>query len=58
MDVSYVDNFNLALDFSMLASTLVSVLRREGIAAEGSSTVPEFTGPARDWQGEGAPHDR
>jgi len=46
MDVWYVDNWSLGLDFRILGMTIVSVLRREGIAAEGSATMPEFTGTA------------
>lgn len=44
MDVWYVDNRTLGLDLKILAMTLLAVLRREGIAAEGSATMPEFTG--------------
>jgi len=44
MDVWYVDNSSLWLDFRILGRTLLSVARREGIAAEGSATMPEFTG--------------
>jgi lipopolysaccharide/colanic/teichoic acid biosynthesis glycosyltransferase len=48
MDVWYVDNWSLALDLKILGTTLVSVVRREGIAAEGSATMPEFRGPANN----------
>lgn len=44
MDVWYVDNWSLALDLEILASTITSALRRRGISAEGSATMPEFTG--------------
>lgn len=44
LDVQYVERCSLALDVRILWRTLRSVLRREGITAEGTSTVPEFTG--------------
>ena len=44
MDVWYVDNWSFWLDLKILGRTLVSVVRREGIAADGSATMPEFTG--------------
>ena len=44
MDVWYVDNWTLGLDLKILEATLLSVIRRKGIAAEGSATMPEFTG--------------
>ncbi|HWF10479.1 MAG TPA: sugar transferase [Bryobacteraceae bacterium] len=44
LDVSYVDNWNLALDLKILRLTLRKVLRREGIAQEGHATMPEFRG--------------
>jgi lipopolysaccharide/colanic/teichoic acid biosynthesis glycosyltransferase len=44
MDVWYVDHWSLWLDLKILAATLLTVIRRHGIAAEGSATIPEFTG--------------
>ena len=44
LDVQYVDECSLALDVRILWRTLRSVLRREGITAEGAATMPEFTG--------------
>ena len=44
LDVWYVDNWNLLLDLKILLLTLVKVLRREGISAEGHATMPEFKG--------------
>jgi lipopolysaccharide/colanic/teichoic acid biosynthesis glycosyltransferase len=44
MDVWYVDNRSLGLDLRILAATLAAVVRRQGIAADGSATMPEFTG--------------
>lgn len=43
-DVWYVDNRSLALDFKILWLTALSVVRREGINAEGHVTMPEFRG--------------
>ena len=43
-DVWYVDNRSLWLDLRILASTLLCVLRREGISAAGEATMGEFTG--------------
>ena len=44
LDVWYVDNWSLWLDFRILVLTLVQVLRRGGISAEGYATMPLFTG--------------
>jgi len=44
LDVWYVDNWNVLLDLKILFMTLVKVLRREGISAEGHATMPEFKG--------------
>lgn len=44
LDVWYVDNWSLALDFRILVMTVGRVLRRDGISAEGSATMPEFRG--------------
>ena len=48
MDVWYIENWSLGLDFRILARTLRSIVRREGIAAQGSATMPEFMGSGRD----------
>ena len=45
LDVWYVDNASLLVDLRILSRTLGKVLRREGINAAGSSTMPEFLGP-------------
>lgn len=42
LDVWYVDHWSLWLDFKILWLTVVKVLRREGISAAGSATMPEF----------------
>jgi sugar transferase EpsL len=44
MDVWYVDHWNLWLDVKILLLTIWKVLKREGISAEGSATMPVFTG--------------
>lgn len=44
MDVWYVDNYSFRVDIWILFATVKSVLRREGIAAEGSATMPPFEG--------------
>lgn len=47
LDVWYVDNWNLWLDLKIIFMTVVKVLRREGISAEGHATMPEFMGSAK-----------
>jgi len=44
MDVWYVDHWNLWLDMKILLLTIWKVLKREGISAEGSATMPMFMG--------------
>jgi sugar transferase EpsL len=44
LDVWYVDHWSLGLDLRILARTVPVVLRRQGIAAPGSATMPEFRG--------------
>jgi len=44
LDVWYVDHWNLWLDMKILLLTVWKVLKREGISAEGSATMPVFTG--------------
>lgn len=44
LDVWYVDNWSLALDARILLKTVVAVLRREGISADGEATMTEFMG--------------
>jgi hypothetical protein len=40
--VWYVDNCSIKLDLEILWLTLVKVIRREGINAIGSATMPEY----------------
>jgi sugar transferase EpsL len=44
LDCWYVDHQSLGLDLYILLRTVVAVLRREGIAHEGSATMPPFMG--------------
>jgi sugar transferase EpsL len=44
LDVWYVDNWNILLDLKIILLTILKVLKREGISAEGHATVPEFRG--------------
>jgi lipopolysaccharide/colanic/teichoic acid biosynthesis glycosyltransferase len=44
LDVWYVDNWSLALDLRIILTTVIKVVRREGISAEGDATMPEFMG--------------
>jgi lipopolysaccharide/colanic/teichoic acid biosynthesis glycosyltransferase len=46
LDVWYVDHWSLRLDVWVLWRTLVTVLRRDGVAAAGHATMPEFLGTA------------
>lgn len=47
LDVWYVDNRSLKLDLTILARTVLAVLRREGVSAAGEATMPEFMGAER-----------
>ena len=44
LDVWYVDHWSLALDAVIVLRTVVHVLTRRGISAEGHATAPEFLG--------------
>lgn len=43
-DLHYVEHHNLALDVWIMILTVLRVVRRDGIAAEGHATMPVFTG--------------
>lgn len=47
LDVEYIENWSLGLDVRILAKTVVSVLRREGISADGEATMTRFRGSAQ-----------
>ena len=47
-DVWYVDHRSLFLDLNILLLPPLTVLRREGITAEGSATMPPFQGVPRE----------
>ncbi len=44
MDVWYVENWSLLLDLKILWLTIMTVLKRSGVSAEGHATMPEFQG--------------
>ncbi|MEV0155926.1 sugar transferase [Micromonospora sp. NPDC050686] len=46
-DVRYVDTRSLRLDLRILLRTVIKVLRREGISADGHATAPPFLGTAQ-----------
>ncbi len=48
LDVWYVDNQSFWLDIKILWITLLKVLRREGINAAESETMPEFFGQSKE----------
>jgi lipopolysaccharide/colanic/teichoic acid biosynthesis glycosyltransferase len=44
LDVWYVEHRSLWLDLRILAMTVLKVIRREGVSAEGHATMPPFRG--------------
>jgi len=44
LDVWYVDHWSNGLDLKILGLTMKTVLRRQGITADGFATMPEFMG--------------
>ena len=48
LDVAYVDRLGLALDCTILLRTVMIVVSRRGISAEGFATMPEFMGEAAE----------
>lgn len=54
LDVEYVTRRSFRLDLWILWMTVVSVLRREGISADGEATMPAFTGNGGSSSGGGA----
>jgi sugar transferase EpsL len=47
LDVWYVDNFSLWLDFKILFSTAVKVIKKDGVNASNDVTMPLFHGSQR-----------
>jgi sugar transferase EpsL len=48
LDVWYAEHMSFGLDLRILTTTLFKVLRREGIAAQGHATMPEFMGTKKN----------
>ena len=48
LDLWYIDNHSLWLDFKILILTVWRVIERRGISAENSATMPEFKGFEND----------
>ena len=46
-DLWYVDNQSLVLDLKILILTILRVLKKDGVSAEGEATMPRFTGTRR-----------
>lgn len=44
LDVWYVENWSLKLDFKIMLMTAGKIFKREGISADGHATMPFFTG--------------
>ena len=44
LDVSYIDKYNIFLDFKILFITVYKVIKRDGITQEGNATMESFTG--------------
>lgn len=44
LDIWYVENRTLLLDIKIIAQTVLKVVRRDGISADGDVTMPKFTG--------------
>ena len=47
LDVWYVDHQSFLLDIKIIWLTIIRVLKREGINADGHATMPEFTVPVK-----------
>ena len=48
LDVWYVDNWSIWLDLKILLLTVLKVIKREGIHADGHATMPEFLGSTKN----------
>ncbi len=58
LDVWYVDHWNLWLDMKILWLTIWKVLKREGISAEGTATMPIFTGSSNQEKSQTCPTEK
>ena len=47
-DVEYVDNISLLLDIKIICTTVLKVIKRDGISSETSVTMEEFMGQAKE----------
>lgn len=47
-DVEYVQRRSLPLDVEIIARTILTVVRRKGISADGAATMPKFTSVISD----------
>jgi lipopolysaccharide/colanic/teichoic acid biosynthesis glycosyltransferase len=47
-DVWYVDNISFLLDMKIIFLTIFKIFKSEGISAQGSATMPKFTGGEQD----------
>jgi sugar transferase EpsL len=47
-DIWYIDHQSVGLDLRILATTMLKVIRRDGISAAGEATMPPFTGSRSD----------
>lgn len=45
-DLWYVDNRSFSLDLKILVLTILKVVKRDGVSANGEATMPKFTGSA------------
>ncbi|WP_339688750.1 sugar transferase [uncultured Parasphingorhabdus sp.] len=43
-DLWYVNNQSMTLDFKILITTIVKVLKKDGVSADGEATMSKFTG--------------
>jgi sugar transferase EpsL len=50
-DVWYVENLSLGIDLRVLVLTVLKVVRRDGVSAEGHATMPAFQGNAGEQRG-------
>jgi lipopolysaccharide/colanic/teichoic acid biosynthesis glycosyltransferase len=58
LDVQYVNESSLTLDLAILWRTVLVVLRRHGVSAEGEATMTAFTGYEAPRPGDAAPTRR